>query len=63
MPRKKKDMTIEGMEQTRAALEADIDKLELKRAVLEGTARFWEKAKAPTRGCSPTGRRRSWWRA
>lgn len=37
MPRKKRDMTIEELEAMKAALEADIDKLEFKRAVLEGT--------------------------
>lgn len=37
MPGKKQDMTIEELEAMKAALEADIDKLELKRAVLEGT--------------------------
>lgn len=37
MPRKKKDMAIEELLEMKAALEADIDKLELKRAVLEGT--------------------------
>ena len=37
MPGNKQDMTIEELEAMKAALEADIDKLELKRAVLEGT--------------------------
>ena len=37
MPRKKKGMTIEELEAMKASLEADIDRLELKRAVLEGT--------------------------
>lgn len=63
MPRKKKDMTIEELEQMRAALEADIDRLELKRAVPGGTVELLGKGQGPTRGCSPTGRRRSRWRA
>ena len=37
MPGNKQDMTIKELEAMKAALEADIDKLELKRAVLEGT--------------------------
>lgn len=37
MTGKKKDMTIEELEAMKASLEADIDRLELKRAVLEGT--------------------------
>ena len=64
MTGKKRDMTIEELEAMKASLEADIDRLELKRAVLEGTVEpFGEKTEAPTRGRSPTGRRRSLLRA
>ena len=44
MPRKK-DTTVEELEQMRAALEADIVKLELKRAVPEGTAELPRKGR------------------
>ena len=37
MTGKKRGMTVEELEALRASLEADIDRLELKRAVLEGT--------------------------
>ena len=50
MPRKKKDMTIEEPGRMRAALEADIDGYELKRAVLEGTVELLGKGQGADPG-------------
>ena len=63
MPGNKQDMTIEELEAMKAASRPTSTSSSSSAPCWRGRSSFWEKAKAPSRGCSPTGRRRSWRRA
>ena len=64
MPSKKrKSMSVDELEEMEVVLEADIDRFELKREVLEGRSSSWEKARASIPRYLPTGRRPCSWRA